>query len=61
MVVVQIMGIGRLDCGPRIVRTLSVSSSSGDAGSDGPFGDEVRDRRKAGEDREAAFARAVAR
>ncbi len=59
-VVVQMMGIGRDDWGPRMVRTLS-ASSSGDAGSDGPVGDEVRDRRKAGEDREAAFARAVAR
>lgn len=37
------------------------SSESGEAASDGPLGEDVRDRCNAGVDLEAAFARALAR
>lgn len=58
LVVVAIMGTGRLDSGPRIIRP---PSTSGDAGMEGPFGEDVRDLRSVGEDLEAALARADAR
>lgn len=46
--------------GPRIVRALG-SSSSGEPATDGPLGEEVRDRCSAGVEREAAAVRAAAR
>ena len=61
LLAVLMMGIGRLDCGPRMVKTGSFSFSSDESGADGPLGDDVRDRRSAGEDREAALAKAVVR
>lgn len=52
------MGLDRVMLGPRMVR---VDSSSGDAATEGPLGDDVRDRCMAGIDRDATWARAAAR
>ena len=54
----MIMGFDRAMSGPRMV---SVDSSSGDAARDGPLGDEVRDRWRAGVDLDAFMAKADAR
>ena len=56
--VVTVMGLDRGISGPRMVR---VASSSGDAATEGPLGDEVRERCIAGVDLDAALARAAAR
>lgn len=56
--VVMIMGFERGMPGPRI---KSVDSSSGDAATEGPLGEDVRERCMAGVDFDAALLRAAAR
>jgi len=50
----RIMGMGRFRAAC-IIKAPSSSFSSGEAASDGPFGDETRDRRRAGDERAASF------
>lgn len=57
------LGTSAIGFRPFFIMRGALSSESGEAANDGPFGDEVRDRCKAGVDLDAAaaFARAFAR